>query len=129
MSFESFFWGGGRKILRWGINLLGILWWYRDDHECNIAYGGEFECHDSCPLCDAAHSCDWSSCYDDVGFLDFLIEYIGQNYCIDLNHLHVSRIGDFKWRNVCIFCHVYCYRWIRSRPYSLHDKVFIGSAL
>ena len=55
---------------------------------------GEFECHDSCPLCDAAHSCDWSSCYDDVGFLDFLIGYIGQNYCIDLNHLHISGISN-----------------------------------
>ena len=57
-------------------------------------YWGEFECHYSCPLCNAAHSCDWSSCYDDLGFLEFLIDLIGQNYCLDLNHIHLSGISN-----------------------------------
>ena len=57
-------------------------------------YWGEFECHYSCPLCNPAHSCDWSSCYDDLGFLEFLIDFIGQEYCLDLNHIHLSGISN-----------------------------------
>ena len=57
-------------------------------------YWGEFECHYSCPLCNPAHSCDWSSCYDDLGFLEFLIDLIGQDYCLDLNQIHLSGISN-----------------------------------
>ena len=57
-------------------------------------YWGEFECHYSCPLCNPAQSCDWSSCYDDLGFLEFLIDFIGQEYCLDLNHIHLSGISN-----------------------------------
>ena len=34
------------------------------------------ECFDSCPLCDEAHSCDWTTCYDDIGFLEVVIETV-----------------------------------------------------
>ena len=41
---------------------------------------GEFECHYSCPLCDSSYSCDWSSCYDDLGFMEFLISHIADKW-------------------------------------------------
>ena len=53
-----------------------------------------FECHYSCPLCDELHSCDWSSCYDDIGYLEFLIAKLGQEWCLDLDHLHFSGISN-----------------------------------
>ena len=52
------------------------------------------------PLClillqsDAKTSCDWSSCYDDVGFLEFLIERIGSRWCLDLDSIHLSGISN-----------------------------------
>ena len=53
-----------------------------------------FECHYSCPLCDELHSCDWSSCYDDIGYLEFLIAKLGQEWCLDLDHLHFSGLSN-----------------------------------
>ena len=43
---------------------------------------------------DSKTSCDWSSCYDDVGFLEFLIERIGSRWCLDLNSIHLSGISN-----------------------------------
>ena len=48
------------------------------------------ECYDSCPLCDEMYSCDWTSCYDDLGFIRTLIEMIKEDWCIDLSHIHMS---------------------------------------
>ena len=53
-----------------------------------------FECHYSCPLCDELKSCDWSSCYDDTGYLEFLIAKLSQEWCLDLDHLHFSGISN-----------------------------------
>ena len=48
------------------------------------------ECYDSCPLCDEMYSCDWTSCYDDLGFIRILIEMIKEDWCIDETHIHMS---------------------------------------
>ena len=37
---------------------------------------GEIECYPSCPNCNPQNSCDWSSCADDVGFIEFIIEQV-----------------------------------------------------
>ena len=34
------------------------------------------ECFESCPLCDESYSCDWTTCYDDIGFLEVVIETV-----------------------------------------------------
>ena len=48
------------------------------------------ECYDSCPLCDEMYSCDWTSCYDDLGFVRTLIDMIKQDWCIDEAQIHMS---------------------------------------
>ena len=55
---------------------------------------GEIGCYNSCPLCDAKTSCDWTSCHDDIGFLDFLIHRVSHQYCIDMDHIHLSGISN-----------------------------------
>ena len=55
---------------------------------------GQIDCYNSCPLCDSQASCDWTSCYDDLGFMDFLIQRIASQYCIDLDHIHLSGISN-----------------------------------
>lgn len=55
---------------------------------------GLTECYYSCPLCDEATSCDWSSCYDDIGFIDFVIQDASQRFCLDLDQLHLSGVSN-----------------------------------
>ena len=56
---------------------------------------GNIECYYSCPLCNPENSCDWTSCYDDLGFLEHVImEEIAANWCVDLDHLHLSGISN-----------------------------------
>ena len=38
-------------------------------------------------------SCDFSSCTDDIGYVDFLMQKITEEWCIDLEHLHMSGIS------------------------------------
>ena len=46
------------------------------------------ECYYSCPLCDERTSCDWTTCYDDIGFIDFVINHVSDYWCIDMNQIH-----------------------------------------
>jgi len=58
------------------------------------------ECHDSCPLCDEMTSCDWASCSDDIGFMDFVINHVADYWCIDMHQMHLTGIsngGMFAW--------------------------------
>ena len=58
------------------------------------------ECYYSCPLCDALTSCDWSTCYDDLGFMEFLIKDVTDKNCIDMDQMHLSGMsngGMFAW--------------------------------
>ena len=61
---------------------------------------GEIVCHESCPTCNPMSSCDWSSCTDDVGFIEYILEEITHQWCVDLDHMHYSGIsngGMFAW--------------------------------
>lgn len=58
------------------------------------AWGQATECYYSCPLCDEMTSCDWTSCYDDIGFIEYVIAHVGDSYCIDLDQLHLSGISN-----------------------------------
>lgn len=64
---------------------------------CNLdrnSIGQSQECYYSCPLCDEDTSCDWTSCYDDIGFMDAVIQDVAEEYCIDLDHVHLSGISN-----------------------------------
>ena len=52
------------------------------------------ECFESCPLCDDTYSCDWTTCYDDIGFLEVVIETVKDHWCVDLDHMHISGISN-----------------------------------
>lgn len=58
------------------------------------AWGQKQECYYSCPLCHKKTSCDWTSCYDDIGFLDYVIKDVTDKWCIDLDHVHLSGISN-----------------------------------
>ena len=55
---------------------------------------GYNECFDSCPLCDQRNSCDWTTCYDDIGFLEFVQELVLNQWCIDMDSMHWSGISN-----------------------------------
>ena len=52
------------------------------------------ECFESCPLCDATSSCDWTTCYDDLAFLDFVVQAVKESWCLDLDHMHMTGISN-----------------------------------
>ena len=52
------------------------------------------ECYYSCPLCDELTSCDWTTCYDDIGFIDYVINHVADYWCIDMNQIHLSGISN-----------------------------------
>ena len=54
----------------------------------------EIVCHDSCPSCDGLSSCDFASCSDDIGFLEYIIEEISEQWCVDLDQLHLCGISN-----------------------------------
>ena len=55
---------------------------------------GEVVCYDSCPLCDAFSSCDWTSCHDDIGFIQYIVEEITEQWCVDMDHIHLTGISN-----------------------------------
>ena len=60
----------------------------------------EYVCHESCPTCNSLTSCDWTSCTDDIGFLEHILEEITHQWCVDLDHMHYSGVsngGMFAW--------------------------------
>ena len=54
----------------------------------------KFECHFSCPTCDENYSCDWTSCSDDIGFVDFIQQKIIDTWCVDLDSMHLSGFSN-----------------------------------
>lgn len=62
--------------------------------DTNREQWGQIECYDSCPLCSPTDSCDWTSCYDDIGFLDFIIQGIADEWCLNLDEIHLSGISN-----------------------------------
>ena len=59
-----------------------------------LAWGITNECYYSCPLCDELTSCDWTTCYDDIGFIDYVINHVADYWCIDMNQIHLSGISN-----------------------------------
>ena len=55
---------------------------------------GYNECFDSCPLCDQRTSCDWTTCYDDIGFLEHVQELVLSQWCVDMDNMHWSGISN-----------------------------------
>lgn len=52
------------------------------------------ECFESCPLCDDSSSCDWTTCYDDLEFLKLVIETVKDDWCVDLDQMHMTGISN-----------------------------------
>ena len=51
-------------------------------------------CYDSCETCDPMNSCDWTACYDDVVFVREIVDFVKNNYCIDMKSIHVTGISN-----------------------------------
>ena len=55
-------------------------------------------CYKTCNTCNSLISyktCDHSSCYDDVKFARAVIDYVADNYCLDMNRV-VKRDLDMQ---------------------------------
>lgn len=59
-----------------------------DPFGCNIYYGENPTCQD---LQDAfVNTCIRRSCYDDIAFIRAIVDYVKDNYCLDVNSVHMS---------------------------------------
>ena len=58
------------------------------------AWEENYPCHDSCPSCDNMASCDFASCSDDVGFVTYIMEEITEQWCVDLDQIHMTGISN-----------------------------------
>ena len=62
--------------------------------------GYSMHCYDTCSQCDPRNSCDWSHCYDDVAFVRAMVDYVKENYCLDIGSIHMTGIsagGQFPY--------------------------------
>ena len=65
-------------------------------------------CYQSCKIRKGAcHPCDWTTCYNDVSFISYLLGSIGRKYCVDL-----GRIYAYGCSNGGVFAH----QLVRSLP-------------
>ena len=90
---------GGQMITSW------------NDLACNASPGPEGPiCADGAfdyptpPECGQPRQCDWCSCYDDVGFIEALLDELESTLCIDLDRVYatgVSNGGMFVHRLGC----------------------------
>ena len=39
-------------------------------------------------------SCDFASCSDDVGFVTYIMEEITEQWCVDLDQIHMTGISN-----------------------------------
>ena len=67
---------------------------FEQNVHCRAGWETPTECYYSCPLCDELTSCDWTTCYDDIGFIDFVINHAANYWCIDMNQIHLSGISN-----------------------------------
>ena len=49
------------------------------------------ECFESCPLCDESYSCDWTTCYDDIGFLEVVIETVKGGFQMEFVSIKIEK--------------------------------------
>ena len=62
--------------------------------------GYSIHCYDTCIQCDPKNSCDWSHCFDDEVFVRAMVEYVKENYCLDIDSIHMTGIsagGQFSY--------------------------------
>ena len=52
--------------------------------------GRHTHCYESCGQCDPVNSCDWTACYDDIFFVRELVKFVDENYCLDMNSIHLT---------------------------------------
>ena len=59
----------------------------------------EVVCHESCPTCNPLTSCDWTSCTDDIGFLEhILIEELDKgsgNFVCEITMYHYQDCSNY----------------------------------
>lgn len=80
---------GGQMITSW------------NDLACNVSPGPEgsictedADDYPTPPECGEPRECDWCSCYDDVGFIDALLDNLEASLCIDLNRVFATGISN-----------------------------------
>ena len=61
---------------------------------CEIGHHTDYPHYSSCGSNDVEHSCDWSSCHDDVAFTETLLYEVTSNFCVDLDHIHMSGVSN-----------------------------------
>jgi len=47
-------------------------------------------CYDSCRKLNLCTVCSWTTCYNDVEFVDALMEHLNQNLCLNSSDVHIS---------------------------------------
>jgi len=47
-------------------------------------------CYDSCQKLNLCTVCSWTTCYNDVEFVDALMEYLNENLCLNSSDIHIS---------------------------------------
>ena len=52
--------------------------------------GQHTHCYESCGQCDPINSCDWTACYDDIVFVREVVNFVDENYCLDMNSIHLT---------------------------------------
>ena len=54
-------------------------------NSCDIYYGEETTCQDR-----YLNTCDFRGCYDEEAFIRAIVDYVGNNYCLDANSVHMT---------------------------------------
>lgn len=47
-------------------------------------------CFDSCRKKNICTTCSWTTCYNDIEFVDSLMEYLNQNLCLNASDAYIS---------------------------------------
>lgn len=84
-----------------GWNGVGTTSSRNGNETCDPSILKERTCYDSCRrLKGECHPCDWTSCYDDVGFIRQLLDSLEETVCID-----TKKVFAFGCSNGGIFMH------------------------
>ena len=68
---------------------------------CEVPRSKPVSCHPSCPNCDPYESCDWTTCTDDVKFIEEVQKAVTNQWCADLTQMHFygfSNGGMLTWK-------------------------------
>jgi len=84
-----------------GFDVGGMMVTSWNDLACNASSGpegsicteGAFD-YPTPPECGEPSQCDWCSCYDDVGFIEALLDELESTLCIDLDRVYATGISN-----------------------------------